>query len=172
LGRDAELQPPSVVLRQRLRPSEDAHRAQPCAVDPLTPAEAGRYVVATPIGNLEDITLRALRVLRAADAVYCEDTRHTGRLLSYYGIKTKLLSSHAHNESTRVEGMLARVRSGGLLAVVSDAGMPMVSDPGGVLVAAAVQAGVRVVRATPPPASLLTATLHPPQPSLASPHDR
>lgn len=105
-----------------------------------------RYMVATPIGNLEDITLRALRVLRAADAVYCEDTRHTARLLNYYGIKSKLLSAHAHNESTRVDGMLARVRGGERLAVVSDAGVPMVSDPGGVLVAAAVEAGVRVVR--------------------------
>jgi hypothetical protein len=89
-----------------------------------------RYMVATPIGNLEDITLRALRVLRAADAVYCEDTRHTARLLNYYGIKSKLLSAHAHNESTRVDGMLARVRDGQRLAVVSDAGVPMVSDPG------------------------------------------
>lgn len=105
-----------------------------------------RYMVATPIGNLEDITLRALRVLRAADAVYCEDTRHTARLLNYYGIKSKLLSAHAHNESTRVDGMLARVRGGQRLVVVSDAGVPMVSDPGGVLVAAAVEAGVRVVR--------------------------
>lgn len=104
------------------------------------------YVVATPIGNLADISLRALHVLSLADAVACEDTRHTGQLLRAYGLPPKpLLSVHEHNEQVGAQGVLARLQAGERVAYASDAGTPAVSDPGARLVAACVAAGVRVV---------------------------
>lgn len=102
------------------------------------------YVVATPIGNLEDVTLRALRVLREVSVIAAEDTRRTSRLLQHYSISTPTTSLHAHNEDAKTPALLARLRVGESVALVSDAGTPIVSDPGARLVAAAHAAGVRV----------------------------
>ena len=104
----------------------------------------GLYLVATPIGNLEDITLRALRVLRTADRIACEDTRQTQKLLNHFGITTPTTSLHEHNEAARTPELLAALEAGERIAVVSDAGMPGISDPGMHLAAAAVEAGVAV----------------------------
>jgi len=101
-------------------------------------------LVPTPIGNLEDITLRAMRVLRECDAVVAEDTRVSGRLLQHLGISKPLVSFHAHNEHRVVEQLLERMQRGEHLALVSDAGTPAISDPGFLLVRAAVRAGVPV----------------------------
>lgn len=103
------------------------------------------YVVATPIGNLEDLSARAGRVLAEVDAIAAEDTRHTQRLLRHLGIERPLVSLHEHNESARVEQLLTRLRAGASLALVSDAGTPLISDPGFVLVRELRQAGCRVV---------------------------
>lgn len=103
------------------------------------------HVVATPIGNLEDVTLRALRVLREADAIYAEDTRRTRTLLERHGVAGRPRSLHAHNEAERTAEALARLEAGENLALVSDAGTPLVSDPGARLVAAAREAGHPVV---------------------------
>jgi 16S rRNA (cytidine1402-2'-O)-methyltransferase len=111
------------------------------ALKPLAP---GLYLVATPIGNLEDITLRALRVLRSADRIACEDTRQTQKLMNHFGIATPMLSVHEHNEAARAESLVEELRAGGRIAVVSDAGMPGISDPGTLLVKAAIEAGVVV----------------------------
>jgi len=102
------------------------------------------YVVATPIGNLEDVTLRALRILREVSVIAAEDTRRTARLLQHYSISTPATSLHQHNEGLRIGGLLARLAAGESVALVSDAGTPVVSDPGGGLVAAAHAAGIRV----------------------------
>ena len=102
------------------------------------------YVVATPIGNLEDITLRALRVLREADLIAAEDTRRTAKLLTHYGSDTPTLSVHEHNMRSRIPQLLERLRSGGHVALVTDAGVPGVSDPGVELVQACAEAGVPV----------------------------
>jgi 16S rRNA (cytidine1402-2'-O)-methyltransferase len=103
------------------------------------------YLVATPIGNLEDITHRAVRVLREVDLIACEDTRHTRRLLDHYGITKPVTSYHEHNETARAEELVAKLAEGTSVALVSDAGMPLVSDPGYRVVAAAVGAGIAVV---------------------------
>ena len=108
---------------------------------PLAP---GLYLVATPIGNLEDMTLRGLRVLREADRIACEDTRQTGKLLHHFGIRTPTVSYHAHNEAERAASLLDELKAGGRVAVVSDAGTPAIADPGAVLVRAAIAAGVPV----------------------------
>jgi 16S rRNA (cytidine1402-2'-O)-methyltransferase len=110
----------------------------------LEPLAPGLYLVATPIGNLEDITLRALRVLRSVDRIACEDTRQTQKLLNYYGIVTPTVSVHEHNEAARSAELIDELRVGGRIAVVSDAGMPGISDPGIFLVKAAIEAGVTV----------------------------
>ena len=102
------------------------------------------FVVATPIGNLEDITFRAVRVLREASVVAAEDTRRTGLLLRHFGISVPLISLHEHNEGQRAELLVSRLTRGESVALVSDAGTPAVSDPGAKLVAAAVAAGIRV----------------------------
>ena len=104
----------------------------------------GLYLVATPIGNLEDITLRALRVLRSADRIACEDTRQTQKLLNHYGISTPTVSYHLHNELSRSGELAAELKGGARIAVVSDAGTPGIADPGTHLVAAAIAAGVPV----------------------------
>lgn len=103
------------------------------------------YLVATPIGNLEDITERALRVLREVDVIACEDTRHTRRLLNHFGIKTKMLSYHDHNERERATELSELLATGASVAVVSDAGTPGISDPGFRLVNDALARGARVV---------------------------
>ncbi len=117
----------------------------------LRPAHGGRgtaagtlFVVATPIGNLEDITLRALRILRETDLIAAEDTRRTGNLLRHYQINTPLVSLHEHNEHQRTAPLVRRLQDGQSIAVVSDAGTPGISDPGARLVKAARDAGVRV----------------------------
>ena len=102
------------------------------------------YVVATPIGNLEDVTLRALRVLRDVALIAAEDTRRTARLLQHYSISTRTTSLHAHNERVKAPALIARLKSGESIALVSDAGTPVVSDPGTHLVALAHAAGIRV----------------------------
>ncbi len=103
------------------------------------------YIVATPIGNLEDITLRALRILREADLVACEDTRQTRKLLDHYGIAKPVTSYHDHNEASRTAELIERLERGENIALVSDAGTPLISDPGYRLVAAAIAAGIAVV---------------------------
>ena len=108
------------------------------------PVSGTLFVVATPIGNLEDITLRALRVLREVALVAAEDTRRTANLLRHYGIATRLLSLHEHNEHARIARLLPRLAAGESVALVSDAGTPGISDPGARLVRAARDAGVRV----------------------------
>jgi 16S rRNA (cytidine1402-2'-O)-methyltransferase len=100
--------------------------------------------VGTPIGNLEDITLRALRVLEQADSIACEDTRETQKLMHHYGIRTPLVSYHAHNEQERATPLVAELKQGKRIAVVTDAGMPGISDPGVLLAQAAIGAGVAV----------------------------
>jgi 16S rRNA (cytidine1402-2'-O)-methyltransferase len=109
---------------------------------PLTPGTL--YLVATPIGNLEDITLRALRVLRECDIVAAEDTRRTGQLLKHFGISKSLLSYFQFNEAKRSEEIIARLRRGEKVALVTDAGSPGISDPGERVVKAAISAGFRV----------------------------
>jgi 16S rRNA (cytidine1402-2'-O)-methyltransferase len=104
----------------------------------------GLYLVATPIGNLEDITLRALRVLRSADRIACEDTRETQKLLNHFSITTPTVSYHLHNEGPRAEELLARLKSGARIAVVSDAGTPGIADPGHEIASAAIAAGIPV----------------------------
>lgn len=115
------------------------------------------FVVATPIGNLEDMTFRAVRVLREASVVAAEDTRHTARLLRHFGIETALLSLHEHNETARVEAILGRLARGESVALVSDAGTPAVSDPGARLVELVAAAGFRVEPV--PGASAVTAAV-------------
>jgi 16S rRNA (cytidine1402-2'-O)-methyltransferase len=121
-----------------------------------TPAPGILFVVSTPIGNLEDVTLRALRVLRQVSVVAAEDTRRTAGLLAHYDIHTPLESLHEHNEAARVPTLLARLAAGESIALVSDAGTPLVSDPGSSLVAAALDAGHRV-EAVPGPSAVLAA---------------
>lgn len=103
------------------------------------------YIVATPIGNLEDITQRALRVLREVDLIACEDTRHTQKLLNHFGIDTKTISYHEHNERERAAELCGLIESGKNIAVVSDAGTPLISDPGFRVVSIAIGKGISVV---------------------------
>jgi 16S rRNA (cytidine1402-2'-O)-methyltransferase len=114
------------------------------------------YVVATPIGNLEDVTLRALRVMREVSLIAAEDTRRTARLLQHYSISTRTTSLHEHNERAKTPSLIARLAAGESIALVSDAGTPVVSDPGSHLVAAAHAAGIRVEPVPGPNAALAT----------------
>jgi 16S rRNA (cytidine1402-2'-O)-methyltransferase len=116
----------------------------------------GLYVVATPIGNLEDITLRALRILRQVDLIACEDTRHTQKLLNHFEIKTPTQSYHQHNEAARAKELVERIAAGERIALVSDAGMPGISDPGERVIRAVVERGLNVV-AIPGPSALIAA---------------
>ena len=113
-------------------------------------------VCATPIGNLEDVTLRVLRELAEADLVLCEDTRHTKGLLDRHGIAAKLLSYHQHNEAQRTAELLPRLEAGERIALVSDAGLPGINDPGARLIAAALEAGIPVT-VLPGPSAVETA---------------
>ena len=114
------------------------------------------YLVATPIGNLEDITLRALRILKEVDLIACEDTRHTRKLLSHYDISRPTISYHEHNERERTPDLIEKLQSGVSIALVSDAGTPLVSDPGYRLVSEAILRGLDVVP-IPGPSALVTA---------------
>jgi 16S rRNA (cytidine1402-2'-O)-methyltransferase len=114
------------------------------------------YIVSTPIGNLEDITQRALRVLGEVDLIACEDTRHTRKLLTHYGINTPTVSYHEHNERARAAGLLAQLQAGASIAIVSDAGTPGINDPGFRLVQLAIENDVRVIP-VPGPSALITA---------------
>ena len=114
------------------------------------------FLVGTPIGNLEDITLRALRILKEADQIACEDTRHTQKLLTHYDIHKPLVSYHEHNEMTRAPELLIALEQGAKIALVSDAGMPLVSDPGHRLVALCLRHKIPVVP-IPGPSALLAA---------------
>jgi len=121
------------------------------------PATPGRLVVCpTPIGNLEDITLRVLSALREADVIACEDTRRTRTLLDRYGVRAPLVSYHEHNEERRAAELVRRMRGGDVVALVSDAGMPLISDPGYVLVRACAAAGI-AVEVLPGPSAALAA---------------
>jgi 16S rRNA (cytidine1402-2'-O)-methyltransferase len=120
---------------------------------PLAP---GLYLVATPIGNLADMTLRGVAVLARAEAVYCEDTRHTQKLTAHYGIKTRLSPYHEHNAARERPKMLARLAGGAALALVSDAGTPLISDPGYKLVREAAAQGTPVI-SIPGPSAVLAA---------------
>ena len=116
------------------------------------------YLVATPIGNLADITHRALQVLSDVDLIACEDTRHTHKLLNHYGITTKSISYHEHNEQQRAAELIDRLKQGTSIAVVSDAGTPSISDPGFRLVRAAIENEIVVVP-VPGPSALITALI-------------
>ena len=120
---------------------------------PLAP---GLYVVATPIGNLRDITIRALETLASAEAVLCEDTRQSARLLDHYGIRTRRVALHEHNERARADDIVARIAGGAALALISDAGTPLLSDPGFPLIRALAEARLPVF-AVPGPSALLSA---------------
>jgi len=114
------------------------------------------YIVATPIGNLEDITLRALRVLKEADLIACEDTRHTRKLLAHYQISTPTISYHEHNERERSVELVKKLEAGQNIAVVSDAGTPLISDPGFRIVQEAIERAISVVP-IPGPSALIAA---------------
>ena len=141
------------------KPHDVSFSADGIAAAQSSKRAAGLYFVATPIGNLRDITLRALDVLSAVDVVACEDTRHTGKLMKSYGIKTRLASYHDHNASRVRPGLLDRLRRGESVALVSDAGTPLISDPGYRLLIEAIEAGVPVTTLPGPSAVLAALTL-------------
>src|SRR5581483_5884240 len=116
------------------------------------------FLVATPIGNLEDITARALRVLREADLIAVEDTRRTHKLLAHYGIAARTVSLHAHNEAARVPRLIEQLKAGARVALVSDAGTPAVADPGHRVIRAAIDAGIRI-EPIPGPSAVLAAVV-------------
>lgn len=138
--------PPLVKLRNfatlQLRNVASCYTPPMSTTDELAP---GLYLVATPIGNLEDVTLRALRVLKQADLIACEDTRQTQKLLNHYGIEKRTISYHEHNEASRAAELVEQLTRGARIAIVSDAGTPGVSDPGFRLVADAIERGIAVV---------------------------
>ena len=136
--------------------SAAAPAPEPPGAVPSPPLAPGLYLVGTPIGNLEDVTLRALRILRSATHILAEDTRHTRRLLDRHGIRTPLISCHKFNERARAEEILRRIRAGEALALVTDAGMPGISDPGA-RAADAVRAAGLSVTVIPGPCALSAA---------------
>ncbi|HEX4021974.1 MAG TPA: 16S rRNA (cytidine(1402)-2'-O)-methyltransferase [Acidobacteriaceae bacterium] len=113
--------------------------------EPLPSIAPGLYIVATPIGNLEDITLRALRVLGSVDRIACEDTRQSQKLLRHFGIATPMVSYHQHNERQRSTELITLLQQGARIALISDAGMPGISDPGAEIVQQAIAAGIPVI---------------------------
>lgn len=118
------------------------------------PKEGRLYLVATPIGNLEDITVRALRLLGEADLIACEDTRQTAKLLRHYGIHKSTLSYHQHNEASRASELLHRLKEGAQIVLVSDAGTPVISDPGQRLVSLCLESHIRVIPIPGPSAAI------------------
>ncbi|XP_042388500.1 ribosomal RNA small subunit methyltransferase I-like isoform X2 [Zingiber officinale] len=139
-------------VQQQHRQEEHGHGVS----SKLGPVKSGLYLVATPIGNLEDITLRALRILKSADLILSEDTRHSRKLLLYYGITTPLLSYHKFNESERERSILQKLRLGEVIALISDAGTPCISDPGMELAKVCVKENIPVVP-IPGPSALVCA---------------
>jgi 16S rRNA (cytidine1402-2'-O)-methyltransferase len=131
-------------------------KGEPVPSNGAAPGSGCLYIVGTPIGNLEDITLRALRILKEVDLIACEDTRHTQKLLTHYDIHKELVSYHEHNEMTRSSELLIQLEQGAKVALVSDAGMPLVSDPGYRLVTLCVRHRVPVVP-IPGPSAMLAA---------------
>ena len=147
------------MRKKRPRPGNVAsapRSAAPAAANGAAPGGGCLYVVGTPIGNLEDITLRALRILKEVDVIACEDTRHTQKLLNHYNIAKTLVSYHEHNEMTRSPELLIQLEQGAKIALVSDAGMPLVSDPGYRLVTLCVRHKIPVVP-IPGPSAVLAA---------------
>jgi 16S rRNA (cytidine1402-2'-O)-methyltransferase len=124
--------------------------------DCATPAIGILYIVGTPIGNLEDMTFRAIRILQIVDAIAAEDTRHTGKLLHHFQIKTPQISYHQHNIQSRIPQLIERLQRGENLALVTDAGMPCISDPGYELVKACAEASIQVIP-IPGPTAAITA---------------
>ena len=122
------------------------------------PLDSGLYLVSTPIGNLQDITLRALRVLNAVSLILCEDTRHSARLLQAHGVKTPLASYHEHNEKQKSQMAISRMQSGESIALISDAGTPGISDPGSVIVQEAINKGLSVIP-IPGPVAFVSAAI-------------
>jgi 16S rRNA (cytidine1402-2'-O)-methyltransferase len=141
-----------VMSRRREQQNPPAESLLQSAVEP----RGCLYVVGTPIGNLEDITLRALRILKEVDLIACEDTRHTQKLLQHYDIHKNLVSYHEHNELTRSPELLIKLEEGAKIALVSDAGMPLVSDPGYRLVTLCLRHRIPVIP-IPGPSALLAA---------------
>lgn len=135
--------PPSAARNLGATAKLDDH--DPKTPDLTSPLVPGLYLVATPIGNLGDITLRALDVLRRAERIACEDTRQTQKLLNHFHIATPTVSCHEHNEAARATELIAAIQRGSAIAFVSDAGTPAVSDPGSRLAGAAIEAGVPVI---------------------------
>jgi len=148
---------PADMQQNKTEASKLADRAKEAledlAADPLA---SGIYLVATPIGNLADITLRALTILSRADIVYCEDTRHSAKLLQHYSIAAKTLPLHEHNEDREIERVLSEAGNGKRIAIISDAGTPLLSDPGFRLVRTAATRGIPVM-SIPGPSAVLTA---------------
>ncbi|MBA2126253.1 16S rRNA (cytidine(1402)-2'-O)-methyltransferase [Hyphomicrobium methylovorum] len=144
-------------------PAASVRRTEACAAGVLadlieTPLAPGLYLVATPIGNLADITLRAISILSRADAVYCEDTRHSAKLLQHYAIAARTRPLHEHNEDREIERVLGEVEAGKRIAVISDAGTPLLSDPGFRLVRAAASRGIDIFSIPGPSAALAALT--------------
>ena len=150
---------PRLADRQQDKPDRQrlAERAKEALQDLIaSPLAPGIYLVATPIGNLADITLRALAVLSRADTVYCEDTRHSAKLLQHYAIAARTLPFHEHNEDREIERVLNEAEAGKRVAIISDAGTPLLSDPGFRLVRTAAARGIPVT-SIPGPSAVLTA---------------
>lgn len=122
----------------------------------ITPEKGCLYIVSTPIGNLEEISFRALKILEKVDLIACEDTRHTGMLLKHYGIKSKMVSFYSGAETAKADMIVENLRNGKSVALVSDAGTPCISDPGGILVMKCVEQSISV-RAVPGSSSLIHA---------------
>lgn len=174
-GRNAPVTPSGLPTATGTEGSGEERTATELAASGNPPDDAttqaappGLTLVATPIGNLGDLAPRALAALRGADAVLCEDTRVTGQLLARYGVSVPLVPLHDHNEAAQTPRMLDRLRGGARLALASDAGTPLVSDPGYRLVRAAIEAGLPVTAVPGPNAAVMALTLSglPPHPFL------
>ncbi|KAA8528686.1 hypothetical protein F0562_036041 [Nyssa sinensis] len=146
----------AISFRSDSQSSTQSINLNPQEPSKQSPLKPGLYLVGTPIGNLEDITLRALRVLRSADVILSEDTRHSGKLLQHYNIKTPLLSYHKFNESQREQAVLKRLQQGDIVALISDAGTPGISDPGTELAKLCVNENIPVIP-IPGPSALVAA---------------
>jgi 16S rRNA (cytidine1402-2'-O)-methyltransferase len=139
------ISPTTVSLPKALLEQSSGAFAFRLSDDRITAVAGKLFIIATPIGNLEDITERAVRMLREADLIACEDTRHTRKLLNHFGISTPTISYHEHNEQSRAEELCGLLEAGKSIALVSDAGTPLISDPGFRVVNAAIDCGISVV---------------------------